>query len=47
MTGVQRLVEHGFLPIITAARVWPLEQDGAVVAGFVQCCARPAIRGPG
>lgn len=31
MHGVQRLVRHGFLPIITAARVWPIEQDCAVI----------------
>jgi MoaA/NifB/PqqE/SkfB family radical SAM enzyme len=36
MRGVQKLVEHGFLPIITAARVWPLEQDRAVIDGFLR-----------
>jgi MoaA/NifB/PqqE/SkfB family radical SAM enzyme len=35
MAGLQRLVEHDFLPIITAARTWPIEQEADVVAGFV------------
>jgi molybdenum cofactor biosynthesis enzyme MoaA len=35
MQGVKLLVEHGFLPIITAARVWPEEQDVAVIGQFV------------
>ena len=35
MRGVVRLVEHGFLPIITAARTWPLEEEHAVVGRFV------------
>lgn len=34
--GIQQLVAHGFLPIITAARVWPLEQEAETVAGFVR-----------
>ncbi len=36
MRGVAKLVEHGFLPIITAARTWPLEEDNKVVDQFVQ-----------
>jgi molybdenum cofactor biosynthesis enzyme MoaA len=36
MRGVQKLVEHGFLPIITAARIWPLEQEREVLSGFLQ-----------
>jgi sulfatase maturation enzyme AslB (radical SAM superfamily) len=36
MEGVEKLVTHGFLPIITAARTWPMEQDREVVEQFVQ-----------
>ncbi len=36
MRGVRLLVEHGFLPIITATRTWPLEQEGEVVGQFVE-----------
>ena len=35
MQGVAKLVAHGFLPIITAARTWPIEQDPEVIGGFV------------
>ena len=35
LAGVGKLVAYGFLPIITAARVWPEEEDQAVLAGFV------------
>lgn len=42
MRGVKRLVEHGFLPIITAARTWPEEEETAVVARFLD-----ALRGIG
>jgi molybdenum cofactor biosynthesis enzyme MoaA len=35
MRGVAKLVEHDFLPIITAARVWPLEQDRQVIDGLL------------
>ncbi len=35
MRGVGKLVEYGFLPIITAARVWPLEQDREVIDRFL------------
>lgn len=35
MHGVQRLVAHGFLPIVTAAQVWPPEQDREVMDGFL------------
>jgi sulfatase maturation enzyme AslB (radical SAM superfamily) len=35
LRGVARLVEHGFLPIITAARTWPDEQEAEVVERFV------------
>jgi molybdenum cofactor biosynthesis enzyme MoaA len=36
MRGVQQLVEYGFLPIITAARVWPLEAEQETIAGFLE-----------
>lgn len=36
MRGVIQLVEHGFLPIITAARTWPEEQELEVVGEFVE-----------
>ncbi len=35
MQGVIQLVDHGFLPIITAARTWPLEHEKEVVNQFV------------
>ncbi|HIF33113.1 MAG: radical SAM protein [Pirellulaceae bacterium] len=36
MDGVLRLVDAGFLPIITAARTWPMEQDAEILDRFVQ-----------
>ncbi len=36
LRGVIKLVEHGFLPIITAARTWPDEQEREVVGRFVR-----------
>jgi molybdenum cofactor biosynthesis enzyme MoaA len=49
MRGVVQLVEHGFLPIITAARTWPLEQDAEVVDRFADVLksrgyARPRLK---
>ncbi len=35
MQGVAKLVEHGFLPIITAARTWPEADDAALVERFL------------
>ena len=35
MRGIIKLVDHGFLPIITAARSWPDEDDQRVVGDFV------------
>ena len=35
MRGVVKLVEFGFLPIITAARTWDIEQEDQVVGQFV------------
>ncbi|MCA9143083.1 MAG: radical SAM protein [Planctomycetaceae bacterium] len=34
MRGVMQLVEHKFLPIITAARTWPDEEETQVVGNF-------------
>jgi MoaA/NifB/PqqE/SkfB family radical SAM enzyme len=36
MSGVVKLVESGFLPIITAARTWPIEKDVEVLGHFVR-----------
>ncbi len=36
MRGVTQLVEHGFLPIITAARTWSVEEETQVVDSFVR-----------
>jgi len=36
MRGVLKLVEYGFLPIITAARTWPDEQEQKVTGNFVK-----------
>jgi molybdenum cofactor biosynthesis enzyme MoaA len=49
MRGVIKLVEHGFLPIITAARTWPEERELEVVGRFVAMlqargCARPRLK---
>ncbi len=35
MAGIDLLVAHGFLPIVTATRTWPLDRDDAVFHGFV------------
>ncbi|MBI1903622.1 MAG: radical SAM protein [Planctomycetia bacterium] len=49
MHGVAQLVDHGFLPIITAARTWPLGEEHAVVGRFVETLraagyARPRLK---
>ncbi|MCH2130200.1 MAG: radical SAM protein [Pirellulaceae bacterium] len=49
MQGIVKLVEHGFLPIITAARTWPIEADAEVVGNFVDVLravgyARPRLK---
>lgn len=35
MRGVLKLVEFGFLPIITAARTWPEEEDAEIIGQFI------------
>jgi molybdenum cofactor biosynthesis enzyme MoaA len=49
MTGLDRLVARGFLPIVTATRTWPLDADDEVFQGFVRMLrergyARPRIK---
>jgi len=49
MRGVKQLVEHGFLPIITAARTWPESEEMQVVGNFVRMLrqagyARPRLK---
>lgn len=36
MSGLERLVAAGFLPIVTAVRTWPLDADDEVFEGFVR-----------
>ena len=36
LQGIARRVRFGFLPIITAARTWPVEQDPAMTRGFLE-----------
>ena len=36
LRGLMKLVEFGFLPIITAVRTWPDERDSEVVGDFVR-----------
>jgi MoaA/NifB/PqqE/SkfB family radical SAM enzyme len=35
LRGIGQLVEQGFLPIVTAARVWPLAEERAVIEQFI------------
>ena len=35
--GVTMLVQHGFMPIITAARTWTDDREDEVVGAFVKC----------
>ena len=49
MNGVVRLNRHGFMPIITTARSWPLEEEDQVVEAFVDRlrragCERPRLK---
>jgi len=49
LRGVNKLVHFGFLPIITAARTWPIETERDVVASFERMLrdagyARPRIK---
>ena len=49
LAGLSKLVSFGFLPIITAARTWPEEQEMDVIAGFMRTlqeagCERPRLK---
>ncbi|MGB6044428.1 MAG: radical SAM protein [Pirellulales bacterium] len=44
--GIVELVRYGFLPIITAARTWPEEQDQVFVGQFVQMLRRAGYERP-
>ena len=46
MEGVEKLVEHGFLPIITAARTWPMEIEYVVVGQFVEVLKKRGYERP-
>lgn len=36
LQGIIKLVDHGFLPIITAARTWPDQDEQRVIGAFIQ-----------
>jgi len=49
LRGIQQLVEHGFLPIITATRTWPDSEEEQIVGQFVAMLkeagyARPRLK---
>ena len=49
MRGVEQLVEHGFLPIITAARTWPDAEEPEIIDRFLDVLkdhsyARPRLK---
>ena len=49
MRGVEQLVEHGFLPIITAARTWPDAEEPETIDRFLDVLkdhsyARPRLK---
>ena len=49
MEGVVRLNQFGFLPIVTAARSWPIEEEDSVVEAFIAQlrqagCQRPRLK---
>ena len=46
MRGLKLLLDGGFLPIITAMRSWPMEQDEAQLAGFKASLAEIGYRHP-
>jgi AdoMet-dependent heme synthase len=46
MRGVKLLLDGGFLPIITAMRSWPIEQDEAQLGKFKAALAGPGYRYP-
>ena len=46
MRGIKLLLDGGFLPIITAMRSWPIEQDEAQLTGFKNSLAQIGYRYP-
>ncbi|MCP4189477.1 MAG: radical SAM protein [Planctomycetaceae bacterium] len=46
MRGVMQLVELNFLPIITAARTWPIESETEVVQGFIRTLQQKGYKRP-
>jgi molybdenum cofactor biosynthesis enzyme MoaA len=46
MKGVIQLVEFGFMPIITAARTWPDEEEQTVVGQFVEMLKKAGYSRP-
>lgn len=46
LRGIVRLVEHGFLPIITAARTWSDEQEEQVIGQFTDMLRREGYARP-
>lgn len=44
--GIRQLVEHGFLPIITAARTWSDEEEPQIVGQFVDMLKRESYSRP-
>ena len=46
MTGIMKLVAFGFLPIITAARVWDDEEESNVIDAFVEMLRQRGYQRP-
>lgn len=46
MEGIQKLLEHGFLPIMTATQVWAPEKDEEVRQAFVEQLQALGYRNP-
>lgn len=46
MEGVIKLAQHGFLPIITAARTWPDNEESEVVGHYVEMLRRAGYSQP-
>ena len=46
MCGIKLLLDGGFLPIITAMRSWPIQQDEAQLAGFKTSLSEIGYRYP-
>ena len=46
MDGVKKLVEYGFMPIITAARTWPDAEEQYVVGRFIEILKQTGYERP-